>query len=191
MLHSPRRALAAALLMLAVSHVLFADPGPASIPLADAARHEGRQVDVEGVVRSMRVQGDSAHLILTAGGHALEVSAREAEGLHPGTVARVVGRLARLGPGLVLLADTVQAVEAPSAPVASLSALARPDPPDHPVRVTGTVERGELRADGVGIRLGDGPWPRSGRVTATALAAFEPDCACTRLHAHAVRLWTH
>lgn len=190
MLHSPRRALAAGLLMLALSHVLFTDTGPARIPLADAARHEGQQVDVEGVVRSLRVRDGGARVTLVAAGHALEVYADGAEGLHLGAVVHASGRLTRLGPELVLLADRVTLSAPPPAPPTHLSALSRPDPPDHPVRVSGMVEGGELRADGTGLRLGEGPWPPSGRVTATVLAVFEPDCACTRLHAHAVRPWT-
>lgn len=189
MLHSPRRALAAALLLLAASHLLFADEGPARIAVADAARHEGQRVELEGVVRDLHV-GDGARLTLAAGGHALEVLADDAEGLHVGVVARATGRLARLGPDLVLFADEVHAGEPPPAPETSLSAQARPDPPPDPVRVEGMVEEGTLRADGVRVHLGDGPWPDGGRVTATVLAAFERDCACVRLHAHAVRPWT-
>lgn len=189
MLHSPRRALAAALVLLAASHVLLADTGPARIGIAEAARHEGQQVELEGVVRSLRVD-DGTRLTLVAGGHALEVFTDDAAGLHLGVLARATGRLGRLGPDLVLLADAVEAGEPPPVPATSLSALSRPDPPPGPVRVTGTVEGDELRGDGVRVRLGDGPWPDSGRVTATVLAVFDPGCGCLRLHAHAVRPWT-
>ena len=189
MLHTPRRALAAALVLLAVSHVLFADPGPTRIAIADAARHEGQSVEVEGIVRALRID-DGARFTLVAGGHALEAFADDGEGLHVGVVARATGRLARLGPDLVLFADAIEVGEPPPVPTMPLSVLTRPDPPPGPLRVTGTVEDGGLRADGVRVRLGDGPWPDSGRVTATVLAVFDQGCGCLRLHAHAVRPWT-
>lgn len=189
-LDSPRRALACALVLLGASQFLFANPDPVSVAVADAGRHEGQEVEVAGVVRSLQTYDHGVWLTVAEGGYALKVHAKAAEGVHLGTLLHATGRLSRQGPELVLFATHLEAGEPADLPQVPLSMLARMDPSEQLTRVSGTVQDGALRADGVQFQLGEGPWPQSGRVTASVTALFDPSCACLRLHAHAVGPWT-
>ncbi|HET6399085.1 MAG TPA: hypothetical protein VFH47_05985 [Candidatus Thermoplasmatota archaeon] len=185
-----RLLLTASIVLLAALQALAWRPPP-QVDLADAARHEGQEVRVTGLVRDARpVEGGGARFLLVDGGHGLGVRTQEG-GVPQGRVA-VEGRLLRIHGALTLLADGApqEVAPPPAADVALKDLAAAPAAFAGPLRVVGTVEGGHLRAHGHQARLGDGPWPRSGPVEAIVDVRYEPRCLCHVLDASEVRPWT-
>lgn len=188
MLHSPRRALVAALLLLGLGQAWLAAVEVPEVPIAQASRYEGQEVVVQGLVRSATRFDDEARLVLASDGYGLKVQTTDLT-IQQGSLVRAEGRLVRFGTDLVLLATSVKGEAPPSALPVSLDALLDQSP-DQLVRVTGTIQDGYLIQHGTRVQLGQGPWPESGRVSAVATAMQDPSCACLRLHAHSVQPWT-
>jgi hypothetical protein len=182
--------LGCALVLLAGLQALAFRPAPL-VDVAEAARHEGQEVRLVGLVREARpLDGGGARFLLVDAGHSVLVRTRDG-GVPDGRVA-VEGRLLRLGGVLTLLADAPPApVAPPSARDVTLDSLAAaPDAYAGPLRLVGTVEGGQLRAHGHAARLGEGPWPKSGPVEAAVDVRYDRRCMCHVLDATEVRPWT-
>ncbi len=187
MLHTPRRAIAAAITLLAVGQMWLATTDPPRIGIEDAQTYEGQDVTIEGVVHATQSNRDGIRLTLSQAGHAVEVLAPNGEWPR-GSYLTITGRLARLGLDLVLMAEHINPAQTPAAPHVSLQNILNQSP-DTLIRVSGQIAKNQLVGDGAHIHLGDGPWPKEGHVSATAIALPDAACACIKLHANSVSPW--
>lgn len=153
---------------------------------AEAEKHEGQTVRLEGVVRDARIWQSGARLTVGLDGHGVSVDVDEWNGTL-GSWVVAEGRLLRYGGELRLQADiiTLSVPDAQHIPLAVLTAT--PEAHDA-VTIRGEVDKGWLIADHHRIRLGAGPW-QQGAVQATGAASFDERCACYRFHAAAVEPW--
>ncbi len=176
--------------LAALAALVDASPAPSIAP-ADAPEWEGQAVAVHGVARGVRPGDPDSRFDVVLAGHAIPVRT-EAEAPAEGSPVEARGRLVRVGGTLTLLADRVTPTSLdPDAAVAvALAALAE-DPAswvDRVALVNGTVERGRLVAEGHGVSLGAGEWPKDGPVSAAVLLSYDAACACHRLDR--VQPWT-
>lgn len=186
----PRVPLALAIALLGVL-VWIADARPSDIVLADAAQHEGHWVRVAGQARDVRLDADGARFTMVAGGASLAIQASQPP--MPGGWVEATGRLARSAGRLTLFADDVRALPVEADTRTSWADVAQ-DPSSWTNRLAaldGWVDGHEFEdRDGHAVRLGAGPWPRAGPVTALGTLRFDGACLCHRFDAAEVRVWT-
>jgi len=166
---------------------------PVAIGAHQAAAFEGKgDVRLGGAIVDLRPAGDKTRMVLEGGGMAVEAIVTGELHLPRGAWVEATGRIARLGGALVLFVSGPDAVA-----VAVPAGVAKPSWADlaqhpaawrgHAIEVEGTVGQGSLRdGDGHRVRLGDGPWPKSGVVRATAILHYDAACLCETLIASEV-----
>ena len=201
----PRPLLAVSLLLLGGLAWTVEGRPPPQVDLADAARWEGQAVVVEGWAESVSVAADGAlRLALTAGRHGMAArvapdgSSAPAQPLvQRGDRVAVEGRPLRSpGGDLQLLADGAGALrrvagESIAEPGWDLLAKEPGLWTGRLLRLTGEVDRGDLRGPGHAVHRGDGPWPQAGAaVAAEGFLRYDAACLCFAFDAVAVRPWT-
>ena len=166
---------------------------------AEAPLWEGQAVRLEGWAQAVVPAPDgSLRLRLVDGPHAVaaRLPAGDGAAVALGERIAVAGRLLRSPAGdLQLLVEEAD----------SLRRLAGPDPADpgweqvaadpdawagRPLQLRGTVEDGHLNGPRIAVRLGEGPWPRTGATEAVAFLRYEEGCLCHVADAREVRPWT-
>jgi hypothetical protein len=174
---------------LALSGCLAALAGATGTPHATPAQavlFEGQgDVRIQGLADSLRATPRGWEAQLHGNGTALPIRGDGTPHFQDGDWVEAEGRVARSAGRLTLLASRAQ----PTAPTRGLAtpgwdAVAQdPGAWDHrPLRLSGWVERGELRDhDGHALRLATGPWP-AGAATVTGFLAYDAGCLCHRLH---------
>ncbi|HUR62884.1 MAG TPA: hypothetical protein VM241_00220 [Candidatus Thermoplasmatota archaeon] len=183
----PRPAPLAAL-SLALSALLATLAGALGTPTAtpgQASNFEGQgDVRIAGLADGLRRFPGGWEARLHGNGTALAVRGQGDPRFQDGDWVEAEGRVGRSAGRLTLLADRATATDAPDAASPGWASLAQ-DPAawDHrPLRLSGWIERGELRdRDGHAVRLAAGPWP-PGAATVTGYLSYDAGCLCHRLH---------
>lgn len=177
---------AASLTLSALLAMLAGATGtPAATP-EDAARFEGQgDVRIQGLADGLRRFPDGWRADLHADGASLPLRGRGEPAFHDGDWVEAMGRVSRSAGRLALLAEEVAVAKPAQGPATPAWVSVAEDPAawaHKPLRLSGGVERGELRdCDGHAIRLAEGPWP-AGAATVTGFLAYDDGCLCHRLH---------
>jgi hypothetical protein len=196
----PRPLLASAILLVGGLAWSIADSPPPAASLAEAIEWEGQAVTLTGWATDVQQTADGARFTLVDGGDAVavRVGAPLALQLHAGDAVEAAGRLGRWQGQLRLDVEDADDVRLKQqhgvAPTVALSWDDLTTDPDawagRPVLLRGTVSDGRLVDGKSSIALGEGAWPRDGRVQAQGLVRWDGDCLCHRLDAREVWPWT-
>jgi hypothetical protein len=178
-----------ALASLALAALLAALAGAAGTPQAtpgEAAQFEGQgDVRIQGLADGLRKLPLGWEATLHGNGTALLVRGQGEPRFQDGDWVEAEGRVARSAGRLALLADRATVTALAHGPATPGWPALTQDPAawDHvSLRLTGWVERGELRdRDGHAVRLATGSWP-PGAATVTGFLAYDAGCTCHRLH---------
>jgi hypothetical protein len=188
---SPRLLYALALIQLA-GLLLLGSARPPEIRVAEAERHEGQAVRVEGLVEDARTDASGrGRFMLVGDGSALAVRV-QGEPPASGGWVEAEGRILRSQGLLVLHADAVREAAAPEAARPDWSEVARA-PRSFTGKVltlAGVVDGPSFGAQGFLVATGDGHWPAGGHVQATGSLSYVPSCLCYAFHALEVAAWT-
>ena len=179
-LHPDLAVLLVALAGVAALHLAARWTEPPLVPLADAARHEGSRVAVEGRILDVRHGARGRLLTLADHGHRMPLLAPPGDGPHRGDEARAVGIVTRLDGGLGLSLERIDVLRPAGTRTITPSDLAaRPQDYDGArVAVEGEVRDGWLKGGGARVALaGEAPPAHDGWWRADGTFRYDEDHA--------------